>query len=99
MKYCPSCGAPVVHEEGEVAYRCVSIDCPAQATERLIHWGSRNAMDIDGLGDELVGRMVEQGLLRDVADFYDRLTEEALAQLDANWEEILRTVNILKLEE
>ena len=79
---CPSCGSPVVREEGEVAYRCVSLDCPAQSTERLIHWGSRNAMDIDGLGDELVGRMVEQGLLRDVADFYDRLTEEALASLD-----------------
>ena len=79
---CPSCGSPVVREEGEVAYRCVSIDCPAQASERLIHWGSRNAMDIDGLGDELVGRMVEQGLLSDVADFYDRLSEEALAALD-----------------
>lgn len=78
---CPSCGSPVVREEGEVAYRCVSIDCPAQATERLIHWGSRGAMDIDGLGDELVGRMVEQGLLRDVADFYDGLTEDALADL------------------
>ena len=76
---CPSCGSPVVREEGEVAYRCVSIDCPAQAVERLIHWGSRKALDIDGLGDELVARMVEQGLLADVADFYDRLTEEALA--------------------
>jgi DNA ligase (NAD+) len=80
--HCPSCGAPVVREEGEVAYRCVSIDCPAQATERLIHWGSRNAMDIDGLGDELVGRMVDQGLLSDVADFYDRLSVEALSTLD-----------------
>ena len=78
---CPSCGSPVVREEGEVAYRCVSIDCPAQASERLIHWGSRGAMDIDGLGDELVGRMVEQGLLSDVADFYDHLTEDALADL------------------
>ncbi|WP_322151687.1 NAD-dependent DNA ligase LigA [Paratractidigestivibacter sp.] len=78
---CPSCGSPVIREEGEVAYRCVSIDCPAQATERLIHWGSRNAMDIDGLGDELVGRMVEQGLLTDVADFYDRLTEGAFADV------------------
>ena len=77
-KTCPSCGSPVVREEGEVAYRCVSIDCPAQAVERLIHWGSRNAMDIDGLGDEIVARMVEQ-VLADVADFYDRLTEEALA--------------------
>lgn len=78
---CPSCGSPVIREEGEIAYRCVSIDCPAQATERLIHWGSRNAMDIDGLGDEIVSRMVEQGLLTDVADFYDKLTEEALSEV------------------
>lgn len=78
---CPSCGSPVIREEGEVAYRCVSIDCPAQATERLIHWGSRNAMDIDGLGDEIVSRMVEQDLLTDVADFYDKLTEEALSEV------------------
>lgn len=78
---CPSCGSPVIREEGEVAYRCVSIDCPAQATERLIHWGSRNAMDIDGLGEEIVSRMVEQGLLTDVADFYDKLTEEALSEV------------------
>lgn len=78
---CPSCGSPVIREEGEVAYRCVSIDCPAQATERLIHWGSRNAMDIDGLGDEIVSRMVERGLLTDVADFYDKLTEEALSEV------------------
>ena len=78
---CPSCGSPVIREEGEVAYRCVSIDCPAQATERLIHWGSRNAMDIDGLGDEIVSRMVEQGLLTDVADFYDKLTKAALADV------------------
>ena len=78
---CPSCGSRVVREEGEVAYRCVSIDCPAQATERLIHWGSRGAMDIDGLGIEIINHMVDDGLLRDVADFYDTLTEEALAQV------------------
>lgn len=76
---CPSCGSPVIQEEGEVAFRCVSIDCPAQAVERLIHWGSRKAMDIDGLGDELINRMVEEGVLSDVADFYDKLTEEVLA--------------------
>lgn len=79
---CPSCGSPVVREEGEVAYRCVSIDCPAQAVERLIHWGSRNAMDIDGLGEEIVTRMVRQGILSDVADFYDRLDEDTLAAVD-----------------
>lgn len=76
---CPSCGSPVIQEEGEVAFRCVSIDCPAQAVERLIHWGSRKAMDIDGFGDELINRMVEEGVLSDVADFYDKLTEEMLA--------------------
>ena len=78
---CPSCGSPVIQEEGEVAFRCVSIDCPAQAVERLIHWGSRKAMDIDGLGDELINRMVEEGVLSDVADFYDKLTEETLASM------------------
>ena len=78
---CPSCGSSVIQEEGEVAFRCVSIDCPAQAVERLIHWGSRKAMDIDGLGDELINRMVEEGVLSDVADFYDKLTEETLANM------------------
>ena len=80
-RVCPSCGSPVIQEEGEVAFRCVSIDCPAQAVERLIHWGSRKAMDIDGLGDELINRMVEEGVLSDVADFYDKLTEETLASM------------------
>ena len=79
--HCPSCGSEVVREEGEVAYRCVSIDCPAQAVERLIHWGSRGAMDIDGLGDELIKRMVEQDILCDVADFYDKLDEDILANV------------------
>lgn len=78
---CPSCGSPVIQEDGEVAFRCVSIDCPAQAVERLIHWGSRKAMDIDGLGDELINRMVEEGVLSDVADFYDKLSEETLASM------------------
>ena len=77
--HCPSCGSSVVREEGEVAFRCVSIDCPAQAHERLAHWVSRKAMDIDGLGDELIGKLVAAGLVSDVADFYDNLTESALA--------------------
>ncbi len=67
---CPSCGSPVIREEGEVDYRCISIDCPAQALERLVHWASRDAMDIDGMGDEIVGRLVDTGRLTDVADFY-----------------------------
>jgi len=78
---CPSCGSPVIREEGEVAYRCISIDCPAQAQERLVHWASRGAMDIDGMGDEIVGRLVESGRVMDVADYYS-LDETELALLD-----------------
>lgn len=77
---CPSCGSPVVHELGEVAYRCISIDCPAQTAERLEHWVSRKAMDVDGLGKEIIGRLIRFGLVRDVADLY-KLTEAQIASL------------------
>ncbi len=80
---CPSCGSPVVTEPGEVALRCVSIDCPAQAFERLRHWASRQAMDIDGAGNEIIRRLVEIGRLNDVADYYS-LTEDELACLATN---------------
>ena len=69
-RVCPSCQSPVVREEGEVDYRCISIDCPAQAVERLIHWASRGAMDIDGMGEEIIGRLIESGRVSDVADYY-----------------------------
>ena len=78
---CPSCGSPVIREEGEADYRCISIDCPAQALERLLHWASRGAMDIDGMGEEIVARLVEQGRLSDVADYYT-LDEVELSMLD-----------------
>lgn len=78
---CPSCGSPVIREEGEVAYRCISIDCPAQALERLAHWASRGALDIEGMGDEIIGRLVETGRLSDVADYYS-LDEVELSMLD-----------------
>ena len=78
---CPVCGSPVVHEDGEVAYRCVSIDCPAQLKERLLHWVSRGCMDVDGLGDEIVDKMIAAGLIHDVADFY-QLTVDDIAGLD-----------------
>ena len=80
---CPSCGSPVVREAGEAALRCVSIDCPAQAKERLIHWASRGAMDIEGMGEELVSRLVESGRLTDVADYYS-LDEDELALTELN---------------
>ena len=78
---CPSCGSPVIREEGEVDFRSISIDCPAQAQERLLHWASRGAMDIDGMGEEIVSRLVESGRLTDVADYYT-LDEVELSLLD-----------------
>lgn len=79
--HCPACGSPVVNDEGEVAYRCVSMDCPAQTKERLLHWVSRGCMDVDGLGEEIVDKMLEAGLVRDVSDFY-KLSVEDIATLD-----------------
>lgn len=78
---CPSCGSAVIREEGEVDFRCISIDCPAQSVERLIHWVGRSALDIDGMGEEIVGRLVEVGRVTDVADYYT-LDEDELAALD-----------------
>ncbi len=78
---CPSCGCPVVREEGEVVTRCVSISCPAQAKERLLHWVSRSALDIEGLGEEIINRLLASSYVSDVADFYD-LSLDALARLD-----------------
>lgn len=78
---CPSCGSPVVRDEDAAALRCISIDCPAQSVERLIHWVSRDNLDIDGMGEEIIGRLVETGRVVDVADFYS-LDEVELASLD-----------------
>ncbi|MEG0504936.1 MAG: NAD-dependent DNA ligase LigA, partial [Raoultibacter sp.] len=78
---CPSCGSVLVREEGEAAYRCISIDCPAQAIERLRHWASRGALDIEGMGEELITRLIRSGRLSDVADYYT-LDEVELAALD-----------------
>lgn len=78
---CPSCGSTVVREEGEAVYRCVSLDCPAQAKERLLHWASRGALDIEGMGEEIIGRLLAMGKVKDVADYYT-LTEADLRDLD-----------------
>ncbi len=78
---CPSCGGRVWRPEGEVVSRCTNVGCPAQHLERLGHWASRGAMDIDGMGTEIITRLVEQDLLHDVSDFY-ALAEDTLAALD-----------------
>ena len=77
---CPVCKSKVVQVEGEVAHRCVSLDCPAQRFERLKYWVSREALNIDGLGSEIISRLIEAGLVSDVADFY-KLSAGDLANL------------------
>ncbi|RMG24720.1 MAG: NAD-dependent DNA ligase LigA [Armatimonadetes bacterium] len=72
---CPVCGAKLVRREGEVALRCPNKRCPAQVAARIIHWASRNAMDIEGLGEKQVLRFLDEGLIEDVADIY-RLREK-----------------------
>jgi len=78
---CPVCSAAIYREEGEAAYRCVGIACPAKLKESLKFFGSRGAMDIEGLGEKLIDQLVERGLVRDVADLYS-LTKDQLADLD-----------------
>jgi DNA ligase (NAD+) len=78
---CPSCGTPLVRLPGESDTYCTNIDCPAQRVQRISHYASRGAMDIEGLGEERVLQLVGAGLINDAADLYD-LTPEQLAALD-----------------
>jgi DNA ligase (NAD+) len=79
--HCPVCGAVVYREEGEAAYRCIGISCPAKLKESLKFFGSRSAMDIEGLGDKLIDQLVERGLVKNLADLY-RLSKVDLANLE-----------------
>ncbi|GAA5505330.1 NAD-dependent DNA ligase LigA [Novipirellula caenicola] len=80
--HCPVCGTELVRDDGGVYIRCPSPECPAQLRQRLIYFGSRPGMDIDGLGDELVDLLVQRGIVSSYADLY-RLTIPELA--DVNW--------------
>ncbi|MBQ6266874.1 MAG: NAD-dependent DNA ligase LigA [Clostridia bacterium] len=76
---CPSCGAPVLREEGEAALRCVNPDCPAQLLRNLIHFCSRDAMDIEGLGDAVLEKLTAAGLLTRASELYTLKTEDFLS--------------------
>lgn len=78
---CPSCGAPVSREEGEAAVRCTNPECPAQLLRILIHFCSKGAMDIDGLGEAVLTALVDRGFVRHPEDIY-RLQAEQIASLD-----------------
>lgn len=78
---CPVCGGAVDREEGAVALRCLNLSCPAQTREWIRHYAARGAMDIEGLGDALIGQLVARGLVKGPADLYS-LTREQLSALE-----------------
>ena len=78
---CPECGKPVVRKPGEAAHRCVNPACPAMAREGLIHFVSRDAMNIDGLGPSIIESLLEAGLIADAADLYS-LTVTQLSEME-----------------
>lgn len=80
-KKCPICGSHVLRMKGEAVHRCQNFSCPAQLKERIQHFASKGAMDIEGLGEKLVEQLVEKKLVKNVADFYS-LTKEQLAGLE-----------------
>jgi len=80
-KNCPECGSKIHKSEDEVAYRCVNAACPAKRKESLLHFAGRHAMNIDGLGEKIVDQLVDNGLVKDVADLYS-LKLDQLAELE-----------------
>jgi DNA ligase (NAD+) len=78
-KICPICGSDVTRKEGEVAYRCTNTECFAQKSERLFHFVSRDAMNIDGLGEKVIVQLLENEMINDPADFYDLTTEDLIS--------------------
>ncbi|GLH65468.1 NAD-dependent DNA ligase LigA [Parageobacillus sp. G301] len=79
--HCPECASELVRLDGEVALRCINPKCPAQIREGLIHFVSRQAMNIEGLGEKVISQLFREGLIHDVADIY-RLTKEQLIPLE-----------------
>ncbi len=94
-EHCPVCGGNVVRTPGEADHRCVNANCPAKLQGTILHFASRHVMDIDGLGEALVGQLTERGLVKNVADLY-RLTKDDLLGLermgDKSAENVLREI-------
>jgi len=88
---CPVCGSKAARDEGEVTRRCVNASCPAQVKERLAHFCSRSAMDIEGIGPSLIDQLVDEGLVRDAADLYG-LKKEQLLTLEGIAEKSSRNI-------
>ena len=88
---CPSCGAPVFRDAGEAAHRCTNPECPAQVLRLIIHFCSRDAMDIEGLGEAILEIFSEKGMIRDVADIYS-LRAEDIAGLEGLGEKSAKNI-------
>lgn len=88
---CPSCGQPAVQLETEAVTRCVNASCPAILRGSLIHWVSRGALDIDGLGEKIVGQLTDSQMVQSVADLYE-LTEDKLMSLDRMGTKLARKI-------
>ncbi len=80
---CPICNADVVREEGEAAYRCIGIECPAKLSRNIIHFASREAMNILGLGENIIEELLDRGLIKNIADLYE-LTNEDFESMKKN---------------
>ena len=97
--HCPVCGAETVREEGESAVRCTGIECPAKLYRNLVHFVSREAMNIDGLGENIIGILLEKKMISNIADIYD-LKFEDIASLKKNGKKfaqnLIDSINISK---
>ena len=82
-EFCPVCGAPAIREEGEAVLYCMGVECPAKLYRSIIHFASKDAMDIEGLGDALISEFIDRGYIKNIADIYN-LTYEQIASLKKN---------------
>jgi DNA ligase (NAD+) len=88
---CPVCQTPVERPEGEAVMRCPNLSCPAQVLERLYHFASRDAMNIEGLGGRLIAQLLERGLIRDPADIY-YLTKDQILTLERMGDKLAQNI-------
>ena len=98
-KICPVCGAEAIREEGEAAVRCTGIECPAKLFRNLVHFVSREAMNIDGLGENIIQQLLDKGLISNISDIYE-LKFEDIASLKKNGKKfaqnLIDSINVSK---
>lgn len=86
---CPVCGGPAIREEGEAVKRCIGIECSAKALRNIVHFASKEGMEIDGLGYSIIEQMIQKGLIHNISDLYE-LKLEDIATLKKNGKKFAR---------